>query len=598
MSSPLLAALALLGRPEQDPRGNSPQVSIRDAELAATDGLGRSLPGYAQTGPSKPNRWVGLFYWQWHGDDRWGKDYDMTEFLKTHPYFKDFSASPPGGPNNPTWYWAQPLFGYYRSTDPWVVRKHLVMLAHAGVDFLFLDYTNAQVYDPELQTLLNVARELKSKGVAVPRLAFFLNHEPEWKAESLYAKWYRPGRYDDLWFRWAGKPLIMSPYPVEGEKLKDPSLLPAIQKAFTWRPTWAFHDPTKEPTKWRFMDVLQTDGKPRPALGPDGKPEQIVVSKSTGGPIWDNMKLGGVSTYPGHAPEYDAQWLSGEQAKGLYFGRSWEAALANPAPMLLVTGWNEWRASVWETPGVVMLGRTTAKGQGHIVDQFNMDFNRDLEPMRGGYEDAYYWQFLANVRRYKGMAPPQKPSAPRTIRLDGPLSQWDGVRPVYVDADGDVARRDWPGSTPGSHYRDDSARNDVVRSQVASDARNVAFRVTTSARLTTPIGRSWMILFVDADANPKTGWHGYDLLIGRDRDGGSLSVERNVGGAWNWRKEGSARFRRSERDLVLVVPRATLGKTFGFKWADNLPEQPSVMDFYTKGDVAPDSRFNARYAFP
>ena len=114
-----------------------------------------------------------MFYWQWHGPDRWGPDYDVTKFLKTHPGFRDFDAHPPGGPGNPTWYWAEPLFGYYRSTDPWVIRKHLTLLADAGVDFLFMDYTNGSVYDPELKTFLAVARDLKSQGVAVPKLVFF-----------------------------------------------------------------------------------------------------------------------------------------------------------------------------------------------------------------------------------------------------------------------------------------------------------------------------------------------------------------------------------------------------------------------------------------
>ena len=96
--------LAILLLPTAGPQ-NSPLVSIMDADLSATDSLGRTLPTYKETGPPKPDRWVGLFYWQWHGDDRWGKDFNMTDFLATHPYFKDFSANPPGGPNNPTWYW-------------------------------------------------------------------------------------------------------------------------------------------------------------------------------------------------------------------------------------------------------------------------------------------------------------------------------------------------------------------------------------------------------------------------------------------------------------------------------------------------------------
>ena len=584
---------------------NSPLVTINNADCAATDDLGRALPTYAQTGPPKPNRWVGLFYWQWHGPDRWGPDYNVTEFLRTHPGFRDFQAFPPNGPAHPTWYWAEPLFGYYKSTDPWVIRKHLVLLADAGVDFLFLDYTNGSIYDPELTQFLAVAEDLKAKGVQVPKLVFFLNYESEWKIEALYKEWYAPGRHDDLWFRWQGKPLMMAAMPTEASKFKDSAdapLLPAIQNYFTWRPTWAFQDARKEPTKWRFMDDLKDGGRQRPALGPDGKVEQIVVNKSTGGPIWDNMQSGGVSTYPGHVPTYDDQWLSGDQAKGLFFQYMWDNALQHPAPILLVTGWNEWTASVWETPGVVMLGQTTQKGQGHIVDEFNQDFNRDLEPMAGGCGDDYYWQFVANTRRYKGMAPPQKPSAPKMIALNGPLTQWSSVRPLFRDAKGDTANRDWDGATPHAHYTDASARNDIVLAQVARDPKTVYFHVRAAAPLTPPTGKAWMTLFVDADHNAKTGWHGYDYLLNRARTGKTCSVERYVGhdGVWAWKAIAQAPFRLSGSDLTLAVPRRVLGlapgrMAFDFKWADDLPDAPDVMDFYSKGDVAPDARFNYRF---
>ena len=458
----------------------SPQIPITNSNWAATDALGRTLPTYRETGATKPRRWVGLFYWQWHGPDRWGPDYDVTKFLETHPGFKDFEAHPKGGPDYPTWYWGEPLFGYYRSTDPWVIRKHLVLLADAGVDFLFMDYTNASLYDPELQTFLDVAEDLKSKGVAVPRLTFFLNYAPEWKIEKLYAEWYQPGKYDDLWFRWQGKPLLMASKATDATKLKAPARLSEIQNYFTWRPTWAFQDAATDPTRWRFMDTFPQ----RPALGPDGKIEQIVVSKSLGGPINNNMVNGSVSSASGHIPHYDAQWLTPDSAKGLFFQAQWDRAMTFDAPILLVTGWNEWIASVWETPGVPMLGRVTQKGQGHIVDEFNMEFNRDIEPLRGGYGDDYYYQFIANMRRYKGMAPPEMLSAPATIKLNGPLAQWSAVHPVYRDASGDAANRDWDGAVPNAHYTSVSARNDIISAQVARDFSMLYFHVRTAKRLT------------------------------------------------------------------------------------------------------------------
>ncbi len=53
--------------------------------------------------------------------------------------------------NHPQWtpsdfyryhHWSEPLFGYYVSTDRWVLRKHAEMLADAGVDVVFFDCTN------------------------------------------------------------------------------------------------------------------------------------------------------------------------------------------------------------------------------------------------------------------------------------------------------------------------------------------------------------------------------------------------------------------------------------------------------------------------
>ncbi len=596
---PLILTTLLLGGTKTVCAQNSPQVVIANSDCVATDALGRTLPTYRETGGPKPSRWVGVFYWQWHGPDRWGPDYDVTKFLKTHPGFQDFQAHPKGGPDDPTWYWAEPVFGYYLSTDPWVIRKQLVMLADAGVDFLFLDYTNGSVYDPELKTFLDVAEDLKSKGVVVPRLTFFLNSEPEWKVEKLYTEWYKPGKYKDMWFEWQGKPLLMSPRITDTSKLKNPALLPEMTRYFTWRPTWAFPD-RGDPTKWNFLENTPQ----RPALGPDGKIEQIVVSKSLGGPINTNMTSGSVSSFPGHVPTYNNQWVSPDAAKGLFFQTQWNRAAAVAAPILLVTGWNEWTASVWETPGVPMLGRVTTKDQGHIVDEFNQEFNRDLEPMQGGYGDDYYWQFVADMRRYKGMAKPQRPSAPVQIRLDGPLAQWDAVRPLFRDTPGDTADRNWDGAVPHSHYTNTSARNDIVSAQITRSLSMLYFHVRTAKQLTSASDENWMMLLVNTDTGSKTGWHGYDFLINRRRTGGSrCTVEQNIGGKWAWRQVGDAALRWSGRDLVLAVPRTLLGVpaargplTLDFKWTDNIPGSPDIMDFYTQGDVAPNGRLNYRFA--
>lgn len=577
---------------------NSPLVEINNADWAGTDALGRKLPTYAETGGPKANRRVGIFFFQANTGSRMKRHYNMTEFLKTHPNFHNFNGNPPGE----NIYWAEPIWGYYDSEDPWVIRKQLILLADTGVDFIFTDCTNDSIHPKALTTLLNTARALQDQGVRVPKVVFFLNSDYEPKIEQLYTKFYANPAYASLWFRWQGKPLLMSPRLSSSAKLKDPALLPALQNAFTYRPTWALFPSKEDPHKWRFMDHSPV----RPALGPDGKAEETVVSKSIGGPLWDGFQNGGVSSTPGHIPKLNAQYLSADNAKGLFFQEQWNEAEKTAAPILLVTGWNEWTAGVWHHPGVVMLGRKTTT-QGYIVDEFNMDFNRDLEPMKGGYQDDYYMQLVENVRRYKGLRPSPAASPSITLAMNGNMGPWQAVRPVYrhaVSVPG-TKERDFRGNPPGTHYTNNSTRNEVSEAQVARDARQVFFRAHTAEPLTHPAGDNWMVLLVDADSNGKTGWHGYDFRIDRERRHRLLSRESESSverwDAGRWTRVGWARLRVTGSDVELGVPRALLG--FGkkavrldFKWTDNLPVNPDAMDFYTQGSVAPDGRFNYRYA--
>lgn len=107
--------------------------------------------------------------------------------------------------------------------------------------------------------------------------------------------------------------------------------------------------------------------------------------------------------------------------------------------------------------------------------------------------------------------------------------------------------------------------------------------------------------FLDSDQNPKTGWCDYDFVLNRSQDGQKISVERNVGNSWAWRKVGHARGQWSRNGIEISVSRALLGVKKGtvaldFKWADNaLSAAPTAMDFTLNGDIAPNARFNYRY---
>ena len=40
-----------------------------------------------------------------------------------------------------------------------------------------------------------------------------------------------------------------------------------------------------------------------------------------------------------------------------------------------------------------------------FVDEFDTEFSRDVEPMKGGHGDNYVYQMIANIRRLQGRRP-------------------------------------------------------------------------------------------------------------------------------------------------------------------------------------------------
>ena len=93
--------------------------------------------------------------------------------------------------------------------------------------------------------------------------------------------------------------------------------------------------------------------------------------------------------------------------------------------------------------------------------------------------------------------------------------------------------------------------------------------------------RNWMLLFVDADCDPGTGWLGYDFAI---RPGAPPAGVKVACG---------------EKAIELSVPASRfpggeIPDKFDFKWADNCLSERDWQDFTLHGDAAPDDRYNYR----
>jgi hypothetical protein len=222
--------------------------------------------------------------------------------------------------------------------------------------------------------------------------------------------------------------------------------------------------------------------------------------------------------------------------------------------------------------------------------------------MKGGHGDNYYWQLVANVRRYKGAPPQPDASDPASIRITGSFAQWRNVAPEFLDHVGETLPRDFEGAG-GLRYTNHTGRNDLMVAKVARDSRNVYFHIRTRESITRRTDPNWMWLLIDADQNTATGWEGYDFIANRmiEPDGATW-LEKNEGG-WKWKKVAKLSLRVEGHELHLAVPRSALGLPAGkaglsldFKWADNIQHPGDIMDFYISGDVAPEGRFMYRYA--
>jgi hypothetical protein len=560
--------------------------SVPGTPWPATDGLKRKLPLSEETGTLRPNRFVGIFYFLWLNEihnksPNWQGPYDVSRILAQDPDALKKPASPLWGPIGTSHYWGEPLYGYYLSTDPWVLRRHAQMLADAGIDTLIFDTTNAVTYRDVYMRLCEVFDQVRRDGGVTPQIAFMLNTAAGPTALQIYKDLYQPGLHKDLWFRWQGKPLMICDPKEAGPEVREFFTLRRAHWPFEQVNTaYAWHWEATYPQAYGYTDD-------------PNKPEQVNVSvaqnlRADDGKV-TNMSIGDARGRSFHDGKLDL--APGSVNQGYNCQEQWKRALELAPPFVMVTGWNEWIAGRWGEPA----------GPISFVDQFSQEFSRDVEPMKGGHGDNYYWQLVANVRRYKGAPPLPEASPAVSIRIGDDFEQWKEVGPEFRDHIGETIPRDFGGAA-GVHYTDRTGRNDLVSAKVARDQVNVYFYIRTRQPITPHGNPNWMWLLIDADQNSATGWEGCDFMVNRTVEpDGATWLEKNAGG-WQWQRVVRIQQVVRGNELQLAVPRSALGLSepatrlsLDFKWADNIQKPGDVMDLYLSGDVAPEGRFMFRY---
>lgn len=577
-----------------------PDLFNYSSGLPATDALGRELPTYEEVGAAKEDRFVGIFYWTWHTQQSRNSEapFNVMEILEEKPKAIHDYHDPvwPSPKQAGSFFWSEPLYGYYLNTDRWVLYKHAEMLADAGVDMIMFDCTNGSfTWKESYMALAEVFTEARKNGIRTPQIAFMLAFGPSegsLKAmKEIYEEMYKPGLYQDLWFYWKGKPLIMA-YP---ESLKEVEEDPAetqlhqeIKDFFTFRPGQpVYNKGPQRPDHWGWLEIYPQHGF---VETPEGGFEQVTVGVSQN---WSEERGLTAMNAPGafgrsFTAEKGHAKKTGAVNHGLNFQEQWERALDLDPELVFITGWNEWIA-----------GRYEEWQQQHnaFPDQFDHENSRDIEPMKGGHGDNYYYQMVGNIRRFKGMAPSPEFSPANKIEIDGHFEEWIHVFPDYRAHKGNTLHRESKG-WGNKEYKNKTGRNDIIRAKVTRDDQNLYFYVETAEPLSPPDDQAWMRLFIDVDRDKKTGWEGYDFVVNRANPGKKAFIEKSING-WEWSKVGEVDFAVSGNKLELSIPYKSLEISsmpdIEFKWSDNMQEDGNIMDFLLHGDAAPSGRFNYPY---
>lgn len=488
------------------------QRNIRPDLWAAVDGLGRTIGDYKHVGETRKNKFVGLLFWNWHDYFSCSIPRNVSRIMSQYPEARnDFNH--PGWEGTPEWtpfFWNEPIWGYYRTSDDYVLRKQVELIANAGIDVVFIDLTNgSETFPAGYEAIFRAFEAAKQDGIKVPQISFFLNpylnptdeRNMVIQLTDLYENIYKVGRYQDLWFYWDDKPMMMARWDVLNEE--EPTEK-AMKEFFTFRQVGMGYyaaDTDISQKTWGWCSVY-----PQTKFGvrEDGSVEQMCVSVAQNADknftditytVYDMVNaLVCMNDYQDRAlgrgrtkGDYAYQYTYGGKTVtidnntrdafvyGLNFQQQWDRVLEEDPDFVFVTGWNEFvaqRRLEWQGT------------EGGFPDNFDDAFSRDIEPTKGILKDHFYYQLVDNIRKFKGVGKPEiGRNVQKTIDITAHADQWADVDLSYDHYTGCTKARKGAGYV-GIEYDYDTMRNEIVRVKVAYDQEYVYFMAETKEDLT------------------------------------------------------------------------------------------------------------------
>ena len=578
-----------------------PDSLVRDAYTdtwALTDSLGRKAADFEETGPVKSGRReVGIGFWNWHTDNYGTNAVVIPEFLAAHPEAKD-SYSDKNWDNSGYFYWGRPVFGFYNSSDYWVYTRQAELLGAAGVDAVFLDYTNGGfTYLPMLSVMADAFRDVKRKGIKVPKISCFTGRDTESMtrlAESIYFYCFNENDYSDIWYYRDGKPFIMGS-SFNGTLLYDnvtsytktlkntyaSSLGDKVGSFFSNRTAGMRNNDTEG---WQWLEAFpqMLRGK-----GEGGRPEFVTVGAAINQTPYTKKGSYDVFSNPDSKSRGFSEVFGEDNSlhgirMGYFFREQASLALEADPEFVFAGQWNEWTA---------VRNENFNGYKNSFVDTYDYAKSRDAEPNDGPLKDDYYVMLSDFVRKYKGVRKTPVLSGAKTVDISGDVSQWDSVGPEFFNASSGFSRDSYgfkdTGTNEKFHYVT-KVNNNITLSKVTFDEENVYFMAQCENDIKR--GDNFMNLYINSDRNYATGYEGYDLSVNLKGEG---VISKRT--ADSWADSGEAKMNISGKTLVLSLPRDLFpdgSLDFEFKWTDSVDISGDFMKIYSVGTAAPIARFN------
>ena len=563
----------------------------------ATNAYGLRLADFEETGGVKAgNHEVGMFYHDWHLHNT--KAYIASEIIAKHPEAKDdynHSAWPTSGP---AW-WDEPVYGFYDDTDYWHYRKSAELMADAGVDVVFLDYTNGDsIYVKGLDVMMRAYHDAREDGVNVPKISGYLQMGStlpnRWRMlKAIYFNLCYNEYYKDLWYYWDGKPLMIQNGYAENVKAanaddaEEVALANELVNFFTFRETGnRWKGDTTQNKYWHWLVNY-----PQPEWGytENGRTECVNLGmainesylyKETRVGVFSEEYTKGKSYTEAFGEDYRPEAVH----EGYFFREQASRVLEIDPEFCFIDGWNEYNTA---------RGRDYYGVPNAFIDLYDDEKSRDFEPTKGEVKDDYYNILVDFIRKYKGVRPAPVASAETAININGGADQWANVLPEYINDYGAYERdalgyKDY--DTGENYVYKTEVVNSISRTKVARDADNLYFYAVCESDINMRDSGS-MNLYLNTDRNYPTGWEGYDYVVSNGK------VYKFADGSFDKTEVGTAEYAVSGKTITVKVPKALIGYNteLEFKWTDNIDAKGDLMLFYTEGNAAPVGRFNYLY---